>query len=307
MTDRCRSTPRTGAKTGPAALLARVRALVEEQARAVLAAVGAPEHAGQLLPGKLLRSRFAARAATNSTIGFDDLATVCAAIEMTHTASLCHDDVIDNALLRRSLPTLWRKATPSAAVLIGDVLLCHAATLVASCAGGRYLVPYLAKVTEVCTTEARQELILRGRRIDPADCLAVARGKTGPLFAFLGAVAAGRDERLAAALEESGYRLGTAYQLADDLLDVNGQPETAGKTLGTDRDRGKFTLPQSGATGVAMAAEQVRTLLAGALALLAAWPTVQEAVQAYIEADLAPAIERQNSQTGLCLTLGGRG
>jgi heptaprenyl diphosphate synthase len=285
--------------------LTRVRELVEEQARRVVAAVGAPEHAGHLFPGKLLRSRFGVRVAAGSDVAREDLAKACAAVEMTHTASLCHDDVIDNALLRRSLPTLWRQATPSAAVLIGDVLLCHAAALVASCGDGRHLVPFLTKVTEVCTTEARQELILRGRRVERAVCLEVARGKTGPLFAFLGTVAGGTDAELAAALEESGYRIGTAYQLADDLLDVDGgQAERAGKTLGTDRSRGKFTLPLSGTRGAERTAEQVRNLLAGALEPLTPWPPVRDAVQAYIDSDLTPAMPQQAGPPGLSLAVG---
>lgn len=296
---------RSRAKSSVSAGLARVRELVSEQARLVVTAVGAPEHAGHLLPGKLLRSRFGFHAAADGTGDGEVLATACAAIEMVHTASLCHDDVIDNALLRRSLPTLWRKATPSAAVLVGDVLLCHASALVAAVAGGRYLVPFLAKVTEVCTTEARQELILRGRRVSRADCLAVARGKTGPLFAFLGMVAGGDDAALATALTEAGYRVGTAYQLADDLLDVDGRPEQAGKTLGTDRDRGKFTLPLSHERGRELTAECVSGLLAEAVAGLAAWPGVRDSVRAYIERDLVPAMGPQAAALGLLPTVPG--
>jgi len=272
---------------------------VDEQARQVVAAVGAPEQAGHLLSGKLLRSRFGLYAGAGATRDPEDLAKACAAIEMVHTASLCHDDVIDNALLRRSLPTLWRKTTPSAAVLIGDVLLCHAAALVASAANGRYLVPFLAKVTEVCTTEARQELILRGRRVGQDACLEVARGKTGPLFAFVGLVAGGEDTALAAALTEAGYRIGTAYQLADDLLDVDGQTGKAGKTLGTDRSRGKFTLPLSRESGPELTTECVRRLLTEALAGLGPWPGVQAAVRAYVERELVPAMEIQGGRSSL--------
>ncbi len=295
----CRPPAAIGPQGTDTGLLARVGALAAEEARAAAAAAGAPEYAEQLLPGKLLRSRFAARVAAAGVAAVDraELAAACVAVELAHTASLCHDDVIDNAFVRRSLPTLWRRSTPSAAVLLGDVLLCRATALLAACAGGRHLAPFLAKVSEVCTTEARHELVLRGRPLEVSDCLAVARGKTGPLFAFLGFVAGGAVPGLAAALEESGYRLGTAYQLADDLLDVEGKPETAGKTLGTDRSRGKWTLPLAEGCGADLTARHVRALLEAAVESAAPWPPAREAVRTYVDEDLVPAMERQGALT----------
>ncbi len=207
-------------------------------------AAGLPVRPSQLLPGKMLRTRMAARLSTRLTVPVETLQHVCAAVELTHTASLCHDDVIDNALVRRGQPALWRASSRSGAVLLGDLLLCEAMGLLTGTDGGRLVRPFLAKLRETCAAEAEQELRLRGREVGRDVCLRIARGKTGPLFAFVGLAAGGADAALSAALEEAGYRVGTAYQLADDLLDVEGCEEAAGKTLGTDVARRKFTLAQ---------------------------------------------------------------
>jgi len=82
----------------------------------------------QLMPGKMLRTRLAARLASGgcSRVNLSSLKCACAATETTHTAGLCHDDVIDNGLIRRATATLWKATTPSGAVLVGDMLLSHA-------------------------------------------------------------------------------------------------------------------------------------------------------------------------------------
>lgn len=282
--ERCRATD----------FVADVAGMVEAGIREATAALPLSPELAQLAPGKLLRTRLAARLVECGAVYTDTraLKSACTAVEISHTASLCHDDVIDSGVLRRAGPTLWTLTSPSAAVLIGDLLLCKAMEVLVGAARGRYVDPFLCKVREVCAAEAEQELVLRGRRVGPDTCLRLAREKTGPFFAFVGSVSAGDEEALSGALEEAGYLIGTAYQLFDDLVDVAGDEKKAKKTLGTDLARGKFTLPQRPGNGHREAVERVRSLCRRAVGQLDGWPRAQAGIEAYIERDLEPVIKR---------------
>jgi geranylgeranyl pyrophosphate synthase len=248
----------------------------------------------QMMPGKMLRSRLAGRLVESGLSGGDwsDAARLSAAIELAHTASLCHDDVIDNADIRRGLPSLWCVTGASGAVLIGDILLCEAIELVMTTDGGSCLAKFLARLKEVITAEAKGELILRGTILDEPTCLDLARGKTGPLFAFVAGVC-GRDDRdLEAALEEAGYLIGTAYQLADDLLDRIGDEDLAGKTLGTDQHRGKFTLACDGPDEQDLLHREVQRLFDSAAGQLAGWAQAEDAIRHYLVEDIQPLFQK---------------
>ncbi len=216
----------------------------------------------------------------------------CAATEMVHTASLCHDDVVDNSMIRRSLPTVWRTSSPSGAILIGDLLLCEAMDLLISTENGRYLTSFMGRLTEVVRAEIEQELVWRGSAADAETCLRLARGKTGPLFGFVAGVCGGDDGALCGLLEEAGYRIGTAYQIADDLLDILGTESTVGKTLGTDSVRGKLTLPQLDDDGWRVAQENIRDLCTSAVELLKEFPKVQEGLTEFLIHDFRPVLDR---------------
>ena len=247
-----------------------------------------------LLPGKMLRTQLAGRlvSAAGSRADVQRVEQLCAAVEIVHTASLCHDDVIDGGTVRRGAASLWRQTGPSAAVLIGDALLADAIALVASAGNPAALDAFLRKIRETCTAEATQELILRGNAVSEADCLRVARGKTGPFFAFAACVCGGADSTLSAALEEAGYRVGTVYQLADDLLDVTGGlaehgPELRSrKTLGTDAARRKSTLAHGGEEGLRTAHKHMTALSRSALDLLAAWPKARAGLEMFLLHDM---------------------
>ncbi|MCY2932005.1 MAG: polyprenyl synthetase family protein [Planctomycetota bacterium] len=244
-----------------------------------------------LFSGKMLRTRLAGRlAAAEARVERGALVDLCAAIELLHVASLCHDDVIDNAQVRRGTHSLWVAAGASAAVLMGDRVLCEAMDLARGAAGGAYLGPFMSKAREVLDAEIQQEIACRGRALEEAMCLALARGKTGPLFAFPAGVCGGADAAVTAALEEAGYQLGTAYQLADDLLDVLGDERSAGKTLGTDRQRGKFTLPHMGPEGPGRTRDHIARLCRGAAAGLEPYPRLREGLGAYLTQDFLPAL-----------------
>lgn len=273
--------------------ISTVRSLVNDRtAKALSGAHGNNVDATLLMPGKMLRSRLAGRLFVGSSLSVNcaSLQAMCAATELIHTASLCHDDVVDNSMIRRLAPTLWRTTSPSGAILIGDLLLCQAMDLIIGTEGGRYVVGFMTKVQEVIEAEAEQELIWRGREVNEQTCLRLARSKTGPLFAFVAEVCGGDDQELAGALAEAGYRIGTAYQLADDLLDLIGQEDAAGKTLGTDLSRGKYTLPQG---GMGITREHVADLCLGALEALRAWPELRNCFGEFIVCDIQPLLKEQ--------------
>jgi len=253
-------------------------------------AAGGRDIATDLVGGKMLRTRFAARLAAHGLVysAPPALERACVAVETLHTATLCHDDVMDNALIRRAAPTLWRVTGPSAAVMIGDWLLADSVQVVAGIESGRYLPLFLSKVQETCRAEAEHEISYRGRRFDVETGLRLARGKTGPFFSFIGHVCGGDDAELARALELAGYCVGTAYQLADDLLDVTGRDEEAGKTLGTDGARKKFTLAQMAPNGPALTKELVAAQCARALKRLSQWPRERAGLAAFLREDLFP-------------------
>ena len=271
-----------------------VRALIERRIAAALHAVMDNVDAGLLAPGKMLRSRLAARllAGRPPTADLCSVQAACGATELVHTASLCHDDVVDNSMIRRSLPTLWQAAGSSGAILIGDLLLCQAIDLLAETDGGRYLGVFIAKVKQVVQAEAEQELLWRGQPVDEETCLRLARDKTGPLFAFTAMVCGGQDKALCAALEEAGYRIGTAYQLADDLLDVVGDENAAGKTLGTDRTRGKLTLPQTSRRGRHITFKHIEDSCRSSLQCLEKYSHMRDAMVVFLTCDLQPVLNR---------------
>ena len=280
--------------------LRAVGALAGARMEAVLGLTARSESAA-LLSGKMLRSRLAGRLALAVAPAgrAEEIQRAAAAVELVHTASLCHDDVIDNALLRRAQPTLWRMIGASGAVLIGDLLLCEAVGLLLEARRLPLIRAFMDRVREVCFTEARQELQLRGQALDVDTCLALARGKTGALFAFAAEVCGGDDTPLGEALAEAGYCIGTAYQLGDDLLDVSGSEQAAGKTLGTDQQRSKFTLPQASADGRRLVRHHVDRLCRQAQAALAAWPEARMAVAEFLTEDLQPVLERFGDEEDL--------
>ncbi len=248
---------------------------------------------GNLISGKMLRTRMAARLAESyhEENDVETLITVSAATELVHTASLCHDDVIDHALLRRGFPTAWRVTSPSGAILMGDLLFCEAIDLIGELPENDYLTVFISKIREICVAEFEQEIVRRDSLPDKDTCIRVARGKTGPLFAFIGHVCGGRIPALSSALEEAGYLIGTAYQIADDLLDTTGNENGAGKTLGTDLKRGKFTLAHAASDDRGMIYGSILDLCMKALDCVVAWPEIREHMGLFLKLDLLPVLK----------------
>ena len=247
------------------------------------------EHlARHFTPGKLLRTRLAWHLLPAEPRWHSSIIAGCAAVEMIHSATLFHDDVIDGASLRRGQPALWRDVGQTGAILLGDLFFSYSLQVLLDSDRPELTRKFVEKVCETCATESCHELLYRGVETDVATALRLARGKTGALFAFIGCLCGTGRPDLEAALEEASYLVGSAYQLADDLLDEIGDEGIAGKTLGTDRKRRKFTLAQGGEAGVGLIRGQVAGLRDRALRQLAPWPTLAARLEAYVDGTLLP-------------------
>ena len=166
---------------------------------------------------------------------------VAAAIEFIHTATLLHDDVVDDAALRRHLPTAKRAYGNEAAVLAGDFLYSRASQIFAQI-GNVELLRQIADVTNQLAEGELLQLLQRGRPdISEADYFTIIRKKTANLFAVTAAAAAILRGRESGAVAAFGLHLGMAFQLVDDCLDYEGAG--SGKQLGADLREGKMTLP----------------------------------------------------------------
>lgn len=246
---------------------------------------------GLLGAGKMLRARMCLR--TGSGVGSEHKTLVhcAAAVEMIHAASLLHDDVIDGGILRRGLPSFWVEKGVSGAILLGDLLLFKAVDLVCQVESGRLAHALVLAAGEICEAESAQELVLRGTKSDWEHCVDIARSKTGALFAFAAEAGAGTDPQRAKALKEAGYLVGTAYQLADDILDSNGTTELAGKTLGTDEARKKTTAVRVESDGV-NPEQYLFDLCEQSKDLLSPWPDARKAWSKYLDTDFIPSVEK---------------
>ena len=196
--------------------------------------------------GKQLRAALTGLAA-NCVGGWNESVTRAAVIiEMVHLATLVHDDILDEAEVRRGLPTLASKWGNSVAVLTGDCLFAHSLKLAADFPTPDVCRAVSTATRNVCSGEIIQSHRKGNLRLSEAEYLKIIRMKTGELFALAcelgGSLADGTPDE-AQALRNYGMALGTAYQIYDDCLDLFGAEETAGKSLGTDIAGGKATLP----------------------------------------------------------------
>ncbi len=172
--------------------------------------------------------------------------TLAAVVEMIHTATLLHDDVVDESKLRRGHATANATFGNAASVLVGDFLYSRAFQLMVG-VGSMRVLEILSHATNVIAEgEVLQLMNTRNPDLDEAAYLRVIQRKTAKLFeaaAQLGAILGGADPEREAALARYGMHLGTAFQLVDDVLDYTGERSVFGKNLGADLAEGKMTLP----------------------------------------------------------------
>jgi octaprenyl-diphosphate synthase len=186
--------------------------------------------------------------------------TLAAAVEMIHTATLVHDDVLDEAEVRRHVATVNAGWGNKVSILLGDMLFTHAFHLT-STVDGRACRIIGEATNRVCAGELRQVTERGNLDLSEADYFAAIDGKTAALTECcgrLGALYAGASDAVAERLAGFGRALGRAFQIADDLLDLVGDEATAGKTLGTDLEQQKLTLPVIHCLGRLPVAEATR-------------------------------------------------
>ena len=171
---------------------------------------------------------------------------LAAVVEFIHTATLLHDDVVDESTLRRGRSTANEVFGNPASVLVGDFLYSRAFQMMVD-NGEMRVMRILADATNVIAEgEVLQLMNMHDAEIDESAYLRVIRSKTAKLFeasARLAAVLAGSDQKIEEACAAYGRSLGTAFQVVDDILDYEGDPAELGKNLGDDLREGKATLP----------------------------------------------------------------
>ena len=171
---------------------------------------------------------------------------LAAVVEFIHTATLLHDDVVDESTLRRGRATANENFGNPASVLVGDFLYSRAFQMMLD-AGDMRVMEILADATNVIAEgEVLQLMNMHDPSLDEAAYLRVIRSKTAKLFeasARLGAVLAQASPQVEQACADYGQALGTAFQVIDDVLDYDGDAMEMGKNLGDDLREGKATLP----------------------------------------------------------------
>ena len=171
---------------------------------------------------------------------------LAAVVEFIHTATLLHDDVVDDSALRRGNATANETFGNPASVLVGDFLYSRAFQMMVDAKNMR-VMQVLADATNVIAEgEVLQLMNMHNAALDEAGYLQVIRSKTAKLFeasARVGAILAGSSTEVEEACAAYGQALGTAFQVIDDLLDYTGEAAVMGKNLGDDLREGKTTLP----------------------------------------------------------------
>jgi len=225
-----------------AAVEARMReAGIEEQNPALS---GALEH---LLAsgGKRLRPALSLLTARMLDGEPERAVSLAASIEMLHTATLVHDDLIDGSLLRRGLPTLNAQWSPAATVLTGDYLFARAAELASQTDSVRVMNVFARTLMIIVNGEINQMFVGRGQ-VSREGYYRRIYAKTASLFSVAAEAAAllsHVEESVVEAMRTYGREMGIAFQIVDDILDFTGEEARLGKPVGSDLRQGLFTLP----------------------------------------------------------------
>lgn len=171
---------------------------------------------------------------------------LAAVVEFIHTATLLHDDVVDESEMRRGRATANRHFGNPASVLVGDFLYSRAFQMMVATNSMRVMHILSDATNIIAEGEVLQLMHVQNANLDTNTYIDVIRSKTAKLFeasARLGAVISGADESTEQAAADYGQRIGTAFQIVDDMLDYRGDARVLGKNLGDDLREGKVTLP----------------------------------------------------------------
>jgi heptaprenyl diphosphate synthase component 2 len=214
--------------------------------------------------GKRVRPALVLLSAMCGGYDLDKLTPAAMAVELTHAATLVHDDVIDRSAVRRGRPTVAASLGDEPAIVIGDFYFAKAYELAAR-TGSTEVVGILARaVMEICAGEVRQQAIRYRYSTGVDEYMQRIESKTATLLAAscdIGASLAGVAPELRSALHEYGRMLGLAFQIADDVLDYLGSEGEMGKPIGKDITEGFATLPLMVAMEDESIASQLKSVL----------------------------------------------
>ncbi len=224
----------------------RVDAVIRERLASQVALIDQISHYIVNAGGKRIRPRLLLL--FSEAFGFRGAARyeLAAAVEFIHTATLLHDDVVDESALRRGRSTANAMYGNAASVLVGDFLYSRAFQMMVSVNNMRVLAVLADATNTIAEGEVLQLMNMHDPDLAVDEYLRVIRFKTAKLFeasARLGAILGGADAALEEACADYGRSLGTGFQLVDDLLDYDGNAEELGKNVGDDLREGKPTLP----------------------------------------------------------------
>jgi geranylgeranyl pyrophosphate synthase len=175
----------------------------------------------------------------------DSLLSLAAAVELLHTATLVHDDLIDGAMLRRGIPTLNTRWSSAATVLAGDYIFARAATFAAETKSVELQTIFANTLATIVSGEITQLFKSRGR-INRDDYYQRIYAKTASLFeacTHCASLISPVDEEIITRMKTCGYEIGMAFQIVDDVLDFTGKQTMVGKPVASDLRQGLVTLP----------------------------------------------------------------
>ena len=224
--------------------------LVEERLRGVVSA----EHSFPADPltslldcgGKRIRPALVILASKFHACDAEKVLSLAASVELLHTATLVHDDLLDGSLLRRGNPTLNASLSTEAVILIGDYLFARAADLAASTKSVPIVTIFAQTLMTICSGELRQAFDDGDRLRSRDHYYQSIDSKTASLFAAsaeAGGVLSGARTAMVDAFRAYGRNLGMAFQILDDILDFTGDEKELGKPIGSDLRQGLITLP----------------------------------------------------------------
>ena len=196
--------------------------------------------------GKRIRPALTLVTGRHYDVDLDALTSLAAAVEMLHTATLVHDDVIDGSLLRRGNPTLNARWSAGATVLAGDYIFARAAIFATETNSVPVVKLFAETLATICSGELRQMFKYYDLDQDKQEYYNRIYAKTASLFSAateLGALLAEAPPAEIAAFRDYGHYLGMAFQIVDDVLDFIGSEEVLGKPVGSDLRQGTITLP----------------------------------------------------------------
>jgi geranylgeranyl pyrophosphate synthase len=196
--------------------------------------------------GKMIRPALTLLSGKLFNYDLDRLLAMAAAVELMHTATLIHDDAIDNSMVRRGRATVNKLWGEDEAVLLGDYLFAEAGAITASTENLRVIINFSLTLKTISSGEINQAFNSFNLKQGRDQYFRRIAQKTAALFALStesGAILSGAPEKHIQVLIDYGYNLGIGFQIVDDILDYVGTEEELGKPIGSDLSQGTLTLP----------------------------------------------------------------